>query len=793
MPVISELHPPIVPAVCCLAVWLLLSLAFCAFAQELDTPQPLGWLNARDLGASGSRYQTVASTTAGSRQITVADPGDFKVGQGVMVSKCFVRYTDARLWGPRDKYGHGQPLGDALQMRGYDGSSGSWTVFIIDTDGTNPSTYRWSDDLGRTWKETKVPLTDQWHALSGGTEVRFGKLDWDAGYTVTFSARDQLVSVIEEIEGNVLTLQDPANRTVQDAVVRHNDQVALQRALDAALKQKRNLFIPRGYYRLATGLTINNASGIVVQGGSAPDTIFDIGEGVGSCFRVVGGTEVALRNLTMVGHTGFDGRDQAGHLRTKGAQGVWGFYLKPCSALNIRNTERVLVENCHASRMSAECFYSQGRSRQGTQEPKAYTKSITYLRCSVEDSARNAFNNNDMAENTSVLHCRIRNVGGCSWEGASRFVRFIGNYVRNSGTVAMGNIRSRDARFEQLASGQHIIADNVFEEGVCYGGCAIRAAAGANQVIIRNNIFVNYGTSAIEIRGTGSNRDMPARTAAIIGNIMDLTSLAETPAARIAVDVSADDVIIADNQIYSRGEPDPTLTAFTFREPAMNLQAHDNLVRNCGYGIVTTRAQSTVSEVIDPRTFCSYRGRVPNLWRQSHRYRGWQVVWLRGTKPVGVSTIEAYDPDTLQFKLTDPREMKVGDVFELRAPAALNWQIHDNIVTGCLSPIVLDSYGSTACLFRDNLISRGGAAAVKQAVQVRGSFQFIGNHFTGFDEQGSAVLGLYLNRSGKPPLSIYRNNTFENCASVVSESQEGLWAAAATGGNTYLGCKSVPQ
>jgi hypothetical protein len=58
-------------------------------------------------------------------------------------------------------------------------------------------------------------------------------------------------------------------------------------------------------------------------------------------------------------------------------------------------------------------------------------------------------------------------VASAAWEGASRFAKFVGNYVRNSGTLAMGNIGSRAEHLEQLGSGQHIIADNVFESGAC--------------------------------------------------------------------------------------------------------------------------------------------------------------------------------------------------------------------------------------------------------------------------------------------------------------------------------------
>ena len=62
-------------------------------ARKLDN----GWLNVQDCGASGSEFQTIASTVSGSRQITVADIGDFEVGQGIMVSKCNIRYTPTRL------------------------------------------------------------------------------------------------------------------------------------------------------------------------------------------------------------------------------------------------------------------------------------------------------------------------------------------------------------------------------------------------------------------------------------------------------------------------------------------------------------------------------------------------------------------------------------------------------------------------------------------------------------------------------------------------------------------------
>ena len=93
--------------------------------------------------------------------------------------------------------------------------------------------------------------------------------------------------------------------------------------------------------------------------------------------------------------------------------------MKHCNAVNIDGTERVLVENCHASRMSGECFVSGGPSR-GTVKPgQSHSQGITYLRCSVTHSAHNAFNDVICGtENTSVLHCRIVDVGGCALQGS---------------------------------------------------------------------------------------------------------------------------------------------------------------------------------------------------------------------------------------------------------------------------------------------------------------------------------------------------------------------------------------
>ncbi|MDD4872761.1 MAG: hypothetical protein PHR77_19585 [Kiritimatiellae bacterium] len=693
------------------------------------------WLNVCDYGASGSKFETAASTTAGSKQLTVDKVGDFKVGQGVTISKCNPSYTRCILKPPENPFSS-NPMGDAAELRGYDGSSGSWLIFLVEINSIDPLTFRWSDDMARTWKGTKVPVTFDWQPLSGGVEIKLKKQEWQLGHMITFNARDQLVSKIEKIEDNVITLEHEATRTVKEAVVRHCDSVALQAAVRRALEEKRNVFFPVGHYRLMTGITVANANSIILEGASSVDTVLDISEGVGSCISLAGGTNITVRNIRMVGHSGL-GEGPGWHsFPTSSGKACWPVGLKPCAAMHIRNTERVLIENCHASKMNCEAFYCQGDSRAGTREPRAYTKSLTYLRCSVTNSDGNGFNNNDLAENTSVLYCRIVDVGGCTWEGASRFVRFIGNYVRNSGTIAMGNIGSRTNHLEELGSGQHIVADNVFEGRTFYngrpGGYIVRATCGATQVIVRDNIFVNYNSCGIEIIPGGDKRHLPTANCTIRGNIMDMTAVDEPSRARTAIHVGSSDVIISDNQVYNRGVCDANVTAIRLTEPAINLITHDNLVRNCGKGIVGDTVYSIVEEVVDATTFVAGRGSVPMERRKSHCYRDWNLEWFRGSKSAGLSVIESFDPETFRFKLKQPAEMKVGDRFEVFAPSA-NWLVHNNSITACGQPVAFNVHGSDTSFFRDNIIERGNENSATQAVAVTGKFKLIDNYSAGFD------------------------------------------------------------
>lgn len=759
-------------------------------------PGKNGWLNVKDVGASGSEFETTAAATAGSDQITVADVGDLQVGQQITVSKCNIRYLRPTQYGPGEPYSTSRPLGDAVEMRGYDGSGGSWLTYLVEVDGAGPATFRWKSDLAKPWIASKVPVTYDWQALSGGTEIRFKRQEWQAGQMVTFSARDQLVGTIAKIEGKVITLSEPANRTTRDAVVRHTDREAIQKAIDLALRHKCNVFFPSGHYRIPGGLRVNNATGVRLEGADAATTVLDISDGEGSCFSLAGGTEVTIRNFTMVGHTGL--AEAPLSFTTSTGYGYWPNGLKGCNAVGMSGTERVLIENVHASRMAAECFYAQGPTREGKKEPAQYQKSLTYLRCSVIDCAANAFNNNDRGENTSILYCRVDGAGWHAAEMPARFLRVIGSYFRNTGAITVGDMSHRFEDLNDLGCGQAFICDNVFEGiGRC-GGISVNH--GSSQVVISGNLFINFNGPAITVSSASvrpsvpwfkpdaalDSGSFPSRSAVVTGNIIDLTYAGEHPTNRVGINVDASEVTIANNQVYVRGEADPLVTGIRLREPALHLTVHDNLISNCGSGLVTGRAASRVTQVIDGTTFLE--ASLPLEWRYTHQYQGWRVVWLSGGKVTGTSTIESYDPSTLRFKLSAPRELKVGDSFEVYPPGPADWSIHDNTISGCRNPVVLDGYGSATSGFCRNLVDRGGAAGVKAAVTVGGWYQLLGNQITGFDEPGSCGLSLLLDKLDKPLPNLYRDNCVTRCAVGITESRPGLWEAAVRDRNSFTEC-----
>jgi hypothetical protein len=271
-----------------------------------------------------------------------------------------------------------------------------------------------------------------------------------------------------------------------------------------------------------------------------------------------------------------------------------------------------------------------------------------------------------------------------------------------------------------------------------------------------------------------------------------MTCIGQKPVARTGITIACNDTVISDNQIYVRGNMDPLVTGIKLNEPAVNAIVHDNIIRNCGAGFITGRAESRVGEVVDNRAFLRLDGPtgLPLERIRPENVKGWSLIWRSGKESepyAGISVIESFDPETLRFRLTSPQPMKPNDRFEVSIPS-LNWTVHHNTITGCQKPVTLNSYGSKTCLFRDNLVSRGNVSNVPVGMEIHGCFQLVDNNFVDFDEETAVAVSIYPDAIGRTCSNQYQGNTFENCCEILRESKPGLLKAAVVRNNNAIDC-----
>ena len=681
------------------------------------------YLNACNFGAKGSLFTTKMKAYAGSNIIEVENIGDFEVGDEVVVTKCFVNYPIKALFERRDtspvnrrKWIHNQPVGDRIVFDGYDGSQGSWTIYMFDFSLDEKDVFRWTNDNARTWHEN-VKIQDGFTDIEKGIRIKINEFkERDYGCTAVFVCDDKMIAVIEKIEGNKLYLSQAANVTAEGELL-HSDSLGIQKAVDAAIGSGKSVFLPNGEYNLAYSITVSDAGSLTFEGESATGTIIHnrfshigIEKEGGSCFVVKNCRDFTLKNLFMTGNCSFNDRDIAGIINTSGGDSVWGFYFMKTNAVCLMNNDSVYIENCHARGMSAECFYASSIYREIAEDPNQYRRSITYNRCSVENCARNAFNNNDNAELTSILNCRVIDVGGCSWEGASRFVKINGCYFRNAGSIALGNVRGRSARgyLDKLCTGQHIITDNYFEGNCCYGDAMFKIGSCAAQITIQNNTFINFNSNGIWFMGECQDTDMPCENLIVCGNSFDMTASGGDSEERYAIKITAAFATVSDNQIYVRGEKDGKLTGIILSDDVTKLSVHDNTLYGCAKGITAEYAEGTVGLVSGENTFyregvrAGHEGTKPMLLRPlSDHFTGWKIVWL---SDMTEAEIEYFDTATLQFTLKENRKISSGDKFRIYNPKALPWSIHHNITDNCDVPLSLETYSGKRALADNNII-----------------------------------------------------------------------------------------
>ncbi len=699
---------------------------------------PDGWINAVSCGASGSDFQTTGIIRTGSNEIVVQDAGDFRAGQEVTVYGCNTHYY-GMVYNDREPFfaRNQSVLSGEIELRGL-GVGKTWQTFIVHFNSTEPATFNWMvvdpahqklsykypylHNVWR-WQGEGLPISASWIPLADGVEMRFKKRDWLASQSISFHARNRLIARIAEICGRTLLLTEKANQDSEAAVIRHHDQDAMQNALDKAVEQHKGLFIPAGRYRLSTGLRIRNAS-VRIEGAHRDHTLLDISDEHTSVFWISGGRDISIRNLGMSGHTGFRELPSNTNFSTAAGFPFWPtanqqMEVKGCAAANFVGTEHLLFEDLKVSRMASEAFYSHGADRYGMppyiQAPhegqpellRQYTKSCVFHRCRVSDCGFNAFNNNDHAENTSILHCHVeRTFNFC--ENASRFTRIIGNYVKDSHATSVHGGKANEPH--RVGPTQAIIADNVFEGGAYIG--TLQVGNNATQVIISNNTFIGYSAeSAVSLLG--------GRRVIITGNHIDLTRIDDNPDnERCGVSVEASNVTIADNHIYCRGEICGRVTGINIAEDAVNVHIHGNIIERCGVGLSTGRrvfvgdrrqgqyefrhTEALVAGVDKPDSI-RLQG-LPQRCDDPAPYAGWFLYGQEGVSAGISAEIKEYDPATGTALLAKDSAFKSGDRLFIAPPTA-NWQIHHNTFSGCFESMIIGSICRTGMVFCDNIVS----------------------------------------------------------------------------------------
>jgi len=696
-----------------------------------------GWINAADYGASGSEFEGRGIIRAGSNKITLENTGDFRAGQEVTVYGCNPHYY-GMVYNDREPYfaRNQSVLSGEIELRGFEAGK-KWQTFIVHFTRTEPATFNWMvvDPAHQklaykypylhnvwSWQGEGLPVSASWIPLADGVEMRFEKLNWLAGQSISFHARNRLIARIAEIRGRTVLLTEKAGECSETAVIRHHDQEAMQNALDKAVEQRKGLFIPAGRYRLNKGLFLRNAS-VGIEGAHREHTTLDVSDDNTSVFWIGGGRDISIRNLGMVGHTGFRELPTNTNFSTATGFPFWPtanqqMEVKGCAAANFVSTEHLLFEDLKVSRMASEAFYSHGSDRYGTppyiqaqhegqpELQRQYTRSCVFSRCIVKDCGFNAFNNNDNAENTSILHCHVEGAFNFC-ENASRFTRIIGNYAKDCHATSVHSCHIAAGQ-GKIGPTQAVIADNVFEGGQYIGSLEI--GNHATQVTITNNIFIGYSSeSAISLIG--------GRRIIVTGNHIDLTRIENNPDnERCGISVEASNVTIADNHIYCRGETSEIVTGINIAEDAVNVHIHNNLIEHCNTGImagrrvfVGTRTQGRY-EFLHTEAVVTHVGNkgavriegLPMRCDDIKPYKGWILHPMKNSLKKKSVQIKDYDPAAGTLLLPENHGLKAGDRLSV-VPLMANWHISNNTFADCSKDMVMNVLRREGMIFRDNI------------------------------------------------------------------------------------------
>jgi hypothetical protein len=240
-------------------------------------------------GASGSQRNTTGSTSAGSRQIVLSNPIDFKNGQGIRINHAGTPFAQAAptalVIAPQGAPGSMRYWYSVAPLD-YAGGVGPAVAFVSTTTGAatlSPNNYNlvsWSGSapayavygMASSEAPTSLPLLGitggtSWRDMGGAAEKA---PDWLPITTQTAALPDFLVtSVVRGAGSSSLTLATAASQTVPiGAFVTHDDTNAVQGAIDAAASGAHAVLIPASAscYPISSQLTVPDTLAVEIFG-----------------------------------------------------------------------------------------------------------------------------------------------------------------------------------------------------------------------------------------------------------------------------------------------------------------------------------------------------------------------------------------------------------------------------------------------------------------------------------------------------------------------------------------------
>jgi len=78
--------------------------------------------------------------------------------------------------------------------------------------------------------------------------------------------------------------------------------------------------------------------------------------------------------------------------------------------------------------------------------------------------------------------------------------------------------------------------------------------------------------------------------------------------------------------------------------------------------------------------------------------------WLTGSNAGQTTSIENYDKLDRTITIKAEMPLQAGDRFAVY-PRCANWQVHHNIIIGCMQPMTVDLLGSEGVNLNDNTVS----------------------------------------------------------------------------------------